>query len=99
MRLDNGLSSCHEHSKMLDFINLCLNIYYSSEVIKVSFLELHVYVDGVILARNDLHDIKETKNFLSKKFKLKNLGQLKYFLGIEVARSQHGISLSHQKYA
>lgn len=63
------------------------------------FLELLVYVDDVILAGNDLHVIKETKNFLSNKFKLKNLGQLKYFLGIEVARSHHGINLSHRKYA
>jgi hypothetical protein len=26
------------------------------------------------------------------------LGSLKYFLGIEIARSKHGIFISHQKY-
>ena len=29
---------------------------------------------------------------------MKELGQLKYFLGIEVARSKHGVLLSQQKY-
>ena len=29
---------------------------------------------------------------------MKDLGTLKYFLGIEVSRSQHGLFLSQQKY-
>jgi hypothetical protein len=53
----------------------------------------------VILAENNLQDIENTKFFLSKQFKLNDLGQLKYFLGIEVARSRHGISFSQKKYA
>jgi len=63
------------------------------------FTALLIYVDHVILAGNNLDDITKTKRFLSSRFKLKDMGQLNYFLGIEVARSKHGISLCQRKYA
>ena len=36
---------------------------------------------------------------MDRQFKLKDLGTLKYFLGLEIARSQQGISLSQGVYA
>ncbi|XP_024195791.1 uncharacterized mitochondrial protein AtMg00810-like [Rosa chinensis] len=41
----------------------------------------------------------ETKYFLASHFKLKDMGKLRYFLGIEVARSKQGIVLCQRKYA
>lgn len=58
-----------------------------------------VYVDDVILASNNLQHNEDVKHFLSKQFNLKNLGQLKYFLSIKVARSLKRICLSQRKYA
>lgn len=55
---------------------------------------LLIYGDAVILAGNNLQDIEDSKSFLRKQFKLKDLGQLKYFLGIEVARSSKRIIIS-----
>ncbi|KAB2612568.1 hypothetical protein D8674_034884 [Pyrus ussuriensis x Pyrus communis] len=63
------------------------------------FTALLVYVDDIILAGNNIQAIEDTKSFLMKQFKLKDLGQLRYFLGIEIARSSKGITLSQRKYA
>lgn len=64
-----------------------------------SFTALLVYVDDIILAGNDIQHIEATKQLLGKQFKLKDMGKLKYFLGIEVARSRAGIVLSQRKCA
>lgn len=48
---------------------------------------------------NDIDSITALKAFLHLNFHIKNLGALKYFLGIEVAWSQQGIFRNQRKYA
>lgn len=59
---------------------------------------LVVYVDDIVITGNDVLGISSLKTFLQGQFYTKDLGQLKYFLGIEVMRSKKGIYLSQRKY-
>lgn len=58
-----------------------------------------IYVDDLLLTGNSLQLIQELKDSLHNKFKMKDLGDLKYFLGIEILRSKTGILLNQRKYA
>uniref|UniRef100_A0A3Q7I802 Reverse transcriptase Ty1/copia-type domain-containing protein n=1 Tax=Solanum lycopersicum TaxID=4081 RepID=A0A3Q7I802_SOLLC len=58
-----------------------------------------VYVDDLLLTGNDGFMIQHTKDVLQTTFKIKDLGELKYFLGIEFARSEAGILMHQRKYA
>lgn len=63
------------------------------------FLALLVYVDDIILVGNDSQACATFKGYLNDCFSIKDLGPLKYFLGIEVARGPKGLFLSQRKYA
>ncbi|KAK9217910.1 hypothetical protein WN943_006540 [Citrus x changshan-huyou] len=59
---------------------------------------LIVYVDDIILTGDDLVEICRLKKVLARDFEIKDLGNLKYFLGMEFARSKDGIVVSQRKY-
>ena len=59
---------------------------------------LIVYVDDIVLTGNHEGEMSRLKMLLSQEFEIKDLGHLKYFLGMEMARSSKGISVSQHKY-
>ncbi|KAJ9542010.1 LOW QUALITY PROTEIN: hypothetical protein OSB04_028516 [Centaurea solstitialis] len=59
---------------------------------------LIIYVDDMIITGNDKEEITKLKKSLFTEFEMKDLGNLKYFLGIEVLRSKQGIFMNQKKY-
>ena len=57
-----------------------------------------MYVDDIVITGSDFKGISSLKSFLHGHFHAKDLGMLRYFLGVEVMRSKHGIFLSQRKY-
>ncbi|GJR55796.1 ribonuclease H-like domain-containing protein [Tanacetum coccineum] len=62
------------------------------------FIALLVYVDDIVVTGNCVDENDKFKSFLKFKFKIKDLGHLKYFLGIEVIKSDKDLCLSQRKY-
>jgi len=59
---------------------------------------LLVYVDDMIVAGDGEHEKQVLKEKLAIQFEIKDLGKLKYFLGIKVAYSKKDIFISQRKY-
>ncbi|RVX11393.1 Retrovirus-related Pol polyprotein from transposon RE1 [Vitis vinifera] len=60
---------------------------------------LVVYVNDIVITGSDQDGIQKLKQHLFTHFQTKDLGKLKYFLGIEIAQSSSGVVLSQRKYA
>ena len=69
-----------------------------TRVQKGSIIILLVYVDDILITSNDVDAMVIFKQFLDNKFKLKDLGTLKFFLGLEVARTTKRLSLCQRKF-
>ena len=55
-----------------------------------------VYVDDIVITGSDMASMSSLNSFLHDQFHTKDLGMLKYFLGVEFM-SNHGIFLSQRK--
>nr|XP_016492553.1 PREDICTED: uncharacterized protein LOC107812042 [Nicotiana tabacum] len=72
------------------------SVFYRKSV--AGTILLVVYVDDIVITGSDYAGTSSLKSFLYTRFHKKDLGQLKYFLGVEVNRSKKGILLSQRKY-
>ncbi|XP_075498838.1 uncharacterized protein LOC142537165 [Primulina tabacum] len=59
---------------------------------------LIVYVDDIVLTGDDKFEMQRIKAELAREFDMKDLGNLRFFLGMEIARNKDSISVSQRKY-
>jgi len=60
---------------------------------------LLLYVDDMVITGNSSKLLSSLLSELNKQFKMKDLGRLSYFLGIQAQFHSQGLFLSQQKYA
>nr|XP_016492845.1 PREDICTED: uncharacterized mitochondrial protein AtMg00810-like [Nicotiana tabacum] len=57
-----------------------------------------MYVDDILITCDDPQLVQDTKSTLQRRFKIKELGKLQFFLGIEVSKSKEGTLMHQRKY-
>jgi hypothetical protein len=61
-------------------------------------LIISLYVDDLLITGNNMKEIESFTHDLEKEFEMTNLGEMKYFLGIEIEQKTDSIFISQQKY-
>ncbi|MCO5551429.1 hypothetical protein L7F22_004932 [Adiantum nelumboides] len=64
----------------------------------VAFVLITIYVDDLIIVGDSEIEIEHVKGLLKKEFEMKDLGELHYFLGLEMICRREGIWLSQRYY-
>jgi hypothetical protein len=61
------------------------------------FCIISIYVDDLNI-NSHAKDIDEAHNYLKKEFKMKDLGKIKFYLGLQIEHSQMGILVHQSAY-
>ena len=67
-------------------------------VTKGKLIAICIYVDDLIVIGDDDENINDVKRKLKSEFKISDLGELKYFLGIKIVKKENKVCLSQRKY-
>ena len=65
----------------------------------IGIVVITIYVDDLIIVGDSAMEIDHVKGLLKREFEMKDLGELRYFLGIEVIKTPKSIWLLQRQYA
>lgn len=82
-------AALHQCGFVQSYADYSLFTYAANDV----FLYVLIYVNNLLITSTSLFSIDKFKAYMSSCFHIKDLGSLKYFLGIEFAHNSSGIYL------
>ncbi|GJX54770.1 retrovirus-related pol polyprotein from transposon TNT 1-94 [Tanacetum coccineum] len=62
-------------------------------------LHVQIYVDDIIFASTDPKDCDRFSNEMSSKFQMSMMGQISFFLGLQISQNPRSIFINQSKYA
>ncbi|GJR99687.1 retrovirus-related pol polyprotein from transposon TNT 1-94 [Tanacetum coccineum] len=62
-------------------------------------LHVQIYVDDIIFALTDPQDCDRFSNEMGSKFQMSMMGQISFFLGLQISQNPRGIFINQSKYA
>ncbi|KAI3681115.1 hypothetical protein L6452_35898 [Arctium lappa] len=65
---------------------------------KKDILLVQIYVDDIIFGSTKDYMCKEFEELMHKRFKMSSMGELTFFLGLQVKQKKYGIFISQSKY-
>ncbi|GJS35212.1 retrovirus-related pol polyprotein from transposon TNT 1-94 [Tanacetum coccineum] len=75
-------------------------IQHSSHgMLEIDILLVQIYVDDIIFASTNTAMCDEFANQMTNKFKMSMMGQMSFFLGLQISQSPRGIFINQSKYA
>lgn len=94
----NWNATLHNHLKDNGFAQSMADPCLFTKSIDSATIYLLVWVDDIVLASSDPDLMADTKSHLSQTFKMKDLGEMKHFLGIDFSRTGSQIRMSQEEY-
>ncbi|CAM1304163.1 Uncharacterised protein r2_g1403 [Pycnogonum litorale] len=88
----------HDHFMNEKFTQSQADTCVYTKLDEMSKVIILIWVDDIIIATNSSKAMKEVKLALSNKFKMKDMGELSYFLGIQFKCKDNMISMNQTKY-
>ena len=78
----------HFHNAIIayDFIMISENNCVYIKRSKDQFVILSLYINDILIAKSSMEFVKTVKNLLSSKFKMKDMGEAVYILGVKISR-------------
>ncbi|GJX68819.1 putative ribonuclease H-like domain-containing protein [Tanacetum coccineum] len=82
----------------MDFKRIKINKTLFIKRIKSDILLVQVYVDDIIFGSTKKELCTDLEKLMHKKFQMSSMGELTFFLGLQVTQKDDGIFISHDKY-
>nr|GEY24693.1 hypothetical protein [Tanacetum cinerariifolium] len=96
MTIPKGFASKDNKNKENGFVQSNNDHFLFTKSKSNKFIALLIYVDDIVITGNRVDKIDKFKSFLKSKFKIKDLGHLKYFMAIEVIKTGKDLCLSQR---